>query len=128
MFFGWITVAAFANLESYVVYTGNTGSILVAPAGAVLLMILATVVSVLVAFALRDASFPAVVAWAMFGIAVASRGVDRVSTFATFCAVTCLVLSSYSLYAQRKHPRFKPPKHGPLPVAKAHRAELETYS
>lgn len=150
LFLGWIGVATFANFQSYLRFAGYEEHAFVAPGGAVTCMLLATLATAVVVLSTRDVALPAIVAWAMVGIAVAQRGFDVVANVALFSAALCLLFVGYAAQALAKRPRFKsqrrmvasPPEESlvettssipPAPHASrqafpAHRRHLESYS
>jgi translocator protein len=68
VYFGWITVATIANATALLVSLDWKGGFIGEPVWAILLMIIAVVLSSVIRLRFRDPYFQLVVVWAIFGI------------------------------------------------------------
>ncbi len=88
-FFAWLMVATLADAGSRSVYVGGAGSPAAQPANAVMLIALAIGACIFVATSARDFVVPAILGWAMIGIAVARMDEPVVSGAAWLGLVFC---------------------------------------
>ena len=96
LYAGWLTVATIANASVYLSSLGWRGYPLSPTLWALLLLTAAVAIAVGVSWRLRDAVFPAVVAWACLAIWVARRPEDE--TVALTALAAALVLAAWSLF------------------------------
>lgn len=126
MFFGWLTVAAFANLGAYGVFMGGEGSPAAAPPTAIVFMAIALIATGLVVLRTQDAVFPATIAWAALGIAVEQRALAGVASFVAATSATFCIYALYVQYKQRRAAHHDPTRTSS--AHPAHRRRLESYT
>ncbi len=97
-FFAWITVASLADIGARSVYVGGPGSPAAHPGNAVVFIALALGACIFVATGVRDFVVPAVIGWAMIGIAVARMDEPVVSGAASLALVFCAVFAARNGY------------------------------
>lgn len=102
IYLGWITVATIANVTSVLEHVKWGGWGISPQVWAVIMLGVAVVVAVLMAFTRRDAAYLAVLVWAFIGIAVKFTGVMLVSTAAWVAAGMVAALLLYSFMLVRK--------------------------
>lgn len=105
VYLGWISVAAIANVTSYLYFIGWDG-LGFPQVWAVIMLIVASLLGLAMALKRRDAAFLFVLAWSFTGIAIKQSAVLLVSASAWAVAVFALVLAFFSLArpVQRKSP------------------------
>jgi len=92
IYLAWVTVATIANVTT-VLYDSGWGGWGVSPVlWAVIMVVVAAVITSLVAVLRRDAAFVLVVAWALVGIAVKQAGTLAVAIVAGLMALVVLVV------------------------------------
>ena len=91
VYLGWITVASIANVASALVSTGWDGFGLADATWAVLVIIVALLITLIVIATRKDAAYSLVLVWALVGIAVNQSSHQNIVTAATASAVTILV-------------------------------------
>jgi translocator protein len=101
VYLGWITVATVANITSWLFSIGWDGFGISAPAWAVIMIAVASVVGILMAVTRRDAAYLFVMVWSFIGIAVKQTPAPNVVTAAWVGAGLMLVLAVYSLTRRR---------------------------
>ena len=101
VYLGWITVATVANITSWLYSIGWTGFGISAPAWAVVMIAVASVVGVLMAVTRRDAAYLFVLVWSFIGIAVKQADVANVAASAWIGAGVMLAMAIYSLTRRR---------------------------
>jgi len=97
VYLGWITVATVANITSWLYSVGWNGFGISAPAWAVVMIAVASLVGLVMAITRRDAAYLFVLVWSFIGIAVKQTPAPEVVLSAWIAAVLMLVLAIYSL-------------------------------
>jgi hypothetical protein len=98
VYLGWITVATVANVTDVLYYLGWTGGPISPDVWAVIMLVVATVIGLLVAFTRADIAYLLVLIWAFIGIAIKHAEVQIVSTTAWVMSGVLAVLILYLLY------------------------------
>lgn len=101
IYLGWITVATVANITDWLYLIEWSGFGIPAPAWAMIMIVVASVVGLLMALTRRDAAYLFVLVWSFIGIAVKQTPAPAVVTTAWIAAATMVVLAVYSLWRQR---------------------------
>ncbi len=101
IYLGWITVATVANITSWLYSIEWNGFGISAPAWAVIMIAVASVVGLLMALTRRDAAYLFVLVWSFIGIAVKQADTALVAASAWVGAGVMLALAVYSL--TRRH-------------------------
>lgn len=101
IYLGWITVATVANITSWLYSIGWNGFGISAPAWAVVMIAVASVVGLLMAVTRRDAAYLFVLVWSFIGIAVKQADTALVAASAWVGAGVMLALAVYSLTRRR---------------------------
>jgi hypothetical protein len=101
IYLGWITVATIANVTDVLSYFHWNGFGIVPQVWAVIMLGVATVIAVLMAFTRRDVAYLAVLVWAFTGIAVKFQGSALVYTGAVIATVIAAVLALLSLIQKK---------------------------
>lgn len=82
VYLGWVSVATIANFTSWLYYAGWNGLGIAPEAWAVIMLVVASVLGILMAFTRRDAAYLFVFVWSFIGIAVKQAGVPLVANSA----------------------------------------------
>ena len=102
VYLGWVSVATIANITSWL-YSINWNGFGIAPqVWAVIMLAVASMVGVLMAFLRRDAGYLFVFVWAFAGIAVEQAGTALVANSAWVAAIVALGLAVYSISQGKK--------------------------
>ena len=101
VYLGWITVATVANVTSWLYSIGWNGFGISAPAWAVIMIAVASVVGILMAVTRRDAAYLFVLVWSFIGIAVKQADTASVAASAWVGAGVMLAMAIYSLSRRR---------------------------
>jgi hypothetical protein len=101
VYLGWITVATVANITDWLYFIGWNGFGISAPAWAVIMLIVASLLGLLMALMRRDAGYLLVLVWAFIGIAVKQASASVVVLSAWIAAALMLGLGIYSLVWRR---------------------------
>lgn len=102
VYLGWVSVATIANFTSWLYYAGWNGLGIAPEAWAVIMLVVASVLGILMAFTRRDAAYLFVFVWSFIGIAVKQAGVPLVANSAWLAAALALGLAIYSILQRRK--------------------------
>lgn len=97
IYLGWITVATVANVTDWLYLVEWNGFGISAPVWAVIMIAVASVLGVLMAFTRRDAAYLFVLVWSFIGIAVKQADVANVAASAWIGAGVMLAMAIYSL-------------------------------
>ena len=97
VYLGWITVATVANVTDWLYLVGWNGFGIAAPAWAVIMIAVASVLGLLMALTRRDAGYLSVLVWSFAGIAVKQVTAPGVVTAAWVAAGAMLALAVYVL-------------------------------
>lgn len=97
-FFAWMLVASLADMGARSVYVGGPGSPATLPGNAVAFIALAIGACIFVATSVRDFVVPAILGWAMIGIAVARMDEPVVSGAAWLGLVFCAFFAARNGY------------------------------
>lgn len=104
VYLGWVSVATIANITSWL-YSIDWNGFGVAPqVWAVIMLAVASVVGILMAFLRRDAGYLFVFVWAFAGIAVEQAGTALVVNSAWVATVVALGLAVYSISRRKNIP------------------------
>ena len=102
VYLGWITVATVANVTSWLYSINWSGFGIAAPAWAVIMIAVASVLGLLMALTRRDAGYLLVLVWSFAGIALKQVTAPSVVSAAWIGAGVALLLAVYSLLARRR--------------------------
>lgn len=91
VYLGWITVASIANVAAALVSINWDGFGLSDVTWAVLVIVVALIITLLVVFTRRDVAYGLVIIWALAGIAVKQSGTQSIVTTAEISAVVVAV-------------------------------------
>jgi hypothetical protein len=97
VYLGWISVATIANVTDWLYLVNWTGFGIAAPAWAVIMIAVASLLGLLMALTRRDAGFLFVLVWSFAGIAVKQVSAPSVVSAAWVAAGVALVLAAFSL-------------------------------
>lgn len=97
IYLGWITVATVANVTDWLYLVEWNGFGIAAPAWAVIMISVASILGVLMTILRRDAAYLLVLVWSFIGIAVKQTAAPDVVTAAWVAAGFMFILASYSL-------------------------------
>ncbi|MWC28945.1 tryptophan-rich sensory protein [Paenibacillus sp. MMS18-CY102] len=102
LYFGWITIAAIANLSVVLMVHGSGwNSLSLSPAAwAIGFILIATILGCLIGWLFRDSAYPAVIAWGLIAIAVKQHATFTVAIVAIAGAIVVLMLS-FGILARR---------------------------
>ena len=101
VYLGWITVATVANITDWLYFIGWDGFGISAPLWAVIMLIVASLLGLVMAWSRRDAGYLSVLVWAFIGIAVKQAAVPVVAISAWVAALCMLILIFYSWQVRR---------------------------
>lgn len=102
VYLGWITIATIANVSATLVSLDWDGFGIAPEIWAVVILLVALLITVLVAFTRRDIAYVAVIVWALAGIAANQSDNGLILTVAIGCAVVAVIaLVASILYARR---------------------------
>ena len=101
VYLGWITVATVANITDWLYYIGWDGFGLPAQTWAVLMLVVASLLGLAMAFTRRDVGYLSVLVWAFAGIAVKQTSAPMVVTSAWIAAALMFGLAIFSLMRRR---------------------------
>ena len=101
VYLGWITVATVANVTDWLYLVEWSGFGIPAPAWAVIMIAVASIVGLLMALTRRDAAYLFVLVWSFIGIAVKQTPAVMVVTAAWVGAALMLGLAVYSLVRRK---------------------------
>ena len=102
LYLGWVSVATITNLAVFIKYSGWQLPSASEPTWVVIMMVVGSLLSAVVAYATRDGVLPLVFAWAYAAIAVASSGQSPVAPVAWGLVAGLAVLSSILLVRRRQ--------------------------
>lgn len=101
VYLGWITVATVANITDWLYFIGWDGFGISAQLWAVIMLIVASLLGLVMAWSRRDAGYLSVLVWAFIGIAVKQAAVPVVAISAWVAALCMLILIFYSRQVRR---------------------------
>ena len=102
IYLGWISVATVANITDWLYGIGWSGWGLSPQAWAVVMLVVASLLGLAMAFTRRDAAYCLVLAWSFAGIALKQAAVPLVATSAWLAAGLALALAIYAIVARRR--------------------------
>jgi benzodiazapine receptor len=102
VYMGWISVATIANITDYLYLIGWSGLGISPQMWAVIMLVVASLVGLGMAFTRRDASYLFVFVWAFAGIAVKQAVEPLVANSAWVATFVALGLAVYSLVQSRR--------------------------
>ncbi|HSK87371.1 MAG TPA: tryptophan-rich sensory protein [Anaerolineales bacterium] len=97
VYLGWITVATVANITSWLYFVGWDGFGIAAQTWAVIMLAVASLLGLAMAWTRRDAGYLAVLVWAFAGIAIKQTSAPTVVLSAWIAAALMLGLAIFSL-------------------------------
>jgi hypothetical protein len=101
VYLGWITVAPIANVAAALVSINWDGLGLTDVTWAVLVIVVALIITLLVVFTRRDVAYGLVIIWALAGIAVKQSGTQSIVTTAEISAVVVAVALVFAILISR---------------------------
>ncbi len=101
VYLGWITVATVANITDWLYFIGWDGFGISAQLWAVIMLVVASLLGLVMAWSRRDAGYLSVLVWAFIGIAVKQAVEPVVATSAWVAAGLMLALLIYSGLTRR---------------------------
>jgi benzodiazapine receptor len=101
VYLGWITVATVANISDWLYFIGWDGFGIAAQTWAVIMLAVASLLGLAMAWKRRDVGYLAVLVWAFIGIAVKQTSAPMVVVSAWMAAVLMLGLAIFSLTRRR---------------------------
>jgi benzodiazapine receptor len=107
IYMGWITVATIANATDVLYDLGWDGWGIGGETWAVVLLVVATLITAAVLATRRDLAYAAVIVWAFVGIAVKQSGSPVVATAAVVTAGMVAVMALGSLFLPGRGARFR---------------------
>lgn len=102
IYLGWVSVATVANVSDVLYYLGWTGGAIAPQVWAAILLAVASLLGVLMAFTRRDAAYLFVLIWAFIGIALKFPAEPIVSTAAWAAAAVIGFLVIYIFLPRKK--------------------------
>ena len=103
VYLGWITIASIANVAAFLVSVNWDGSGITPETWAILIIIVALLITLTVVLTRKDAAYALVIAWALTGIAVNQAAYPNIVTAAEAgAAVAVLALIAVLLYSRLK--------------------------
>jgi hypothetical protein len=104
VYLGWITIASIANVAALLVSVGWDGFGIAAETWAILIIIVALVITLAVVVTRKDAAYALVIVWALTGIAVNQAASSNIVTVAVSSAVlAALLLIAVTIYSWLSH-------------------------
>ncbi len=104
VYLGWITIATIANVSVTLVSVGWDGFGIAAETWAILVMVIALMISLLVTVTRRDLAYGMVIIWALIGISVKQSGNQNVVTTAEISALIVAIGLALSVLIPRLRP------------------------
>jgi hypothetical protein len=101
VYLGWITVATVANITAWLYFIDWNGFGISAPTWAVIMIVIASVVGLLMAFKRHEVAYLLVLVWSFIGIAVKQASTVNVAATAWIAASLMLITAMYSLVRRR---------------------------
>ena len=101
IYLGWITVATVANASQLLYVLGWNGGAIGPQTWAAIMLAVAVVVAILMAFTRRDVAYLLVLVWAFIGIALKHAGVPLVSISAWAATAVVALAAVWSLIQRR---------------------------
>jgi hypothetical protein len=105
VYLGWITVATVANISDWLYFVQWNGFDISAQAWAVIMLAVASLLGLAMAWTRRDVGYLAVLVWAFVGIAVKQTAAPTVVLSAWIAAAIMLVLLLFSWISRRRKGR-----------------------
>jgi hypothetical protein len=102
IYLGWVSVATVANVSDVLYFLGWTGGAIAPQVWAAIMLAVATVLGVLMAFTRKDTAYPLVLVWAFIGIALKFPAEPVVSTAAWAATAVSGVLVLYTFLPRKK--------------------------
>jgi len=103
VYLGWITIASIANVAVTLVSTGWDGFGIGQETWAVLIIIIAVLITVLVTVPRKDVAYGLVIIWALVGIGAKQSGTPDIVTATQVAAVLVLIALALSMLTSRLH-------------------------
>lgn len=104
VYLGWISVAAIANITDWLYFVNWNGFGIDPQVWAVIMLVIASVLGLLMAFTRRDSGYLFVFVWAFIGIAVKQSAAALVAGAAWIAALVALALAIYAIIQNRRLP------------------------
>ena len=101
VYLGWITVATVANISDWLYFVGWDGFGIPAQTWAVIMLAVASLLGLAMAWTRRDAGYLLVLVWAFIGIAIKQMGEPMVMVSAWIAAVLMASLALFSFIRRR---------------------------
>ena len=101
VYLGWITVATVANISDWLYFVGWDGFGIPAQTWAVIMLAVASLLGLAMAWTRRDAGYLLVLVWAFIGIAIKQTGEPLVMVSAWLAAVLMAGLAIFSFIRRR---------------------------
>ncbi len=101
VYLGWITVATVANISDWLYFVGWDGFGIPAQTWAVIMLAVASLLGLAIAWTRRDAGYLLVLVWAFIGIAIKQTGEPLVMVSAWLAAVLMAGLAIFSFIRRR---------------------------
>lgn len=102
VYLGWITVATVANISDYLYFVNWDGFGIAPQAWAVIMLIVASLLGLAMAWTRRDAGYLFVLVWAFAGIGIKQSAAASVATVAWIAALFALALAVWTLVQRRR--------------------------
>lgn len=104
VYLGWITIASLANVASFLVSVGWDGFGMAAETWAILVIVVAFVITLAMLVTRKDVAYALVIVWALTGIALNQAAYPNIVTAAVSSAVlAALVLIAVTIYSWLSH-------------------------
>ena len=101
LYLGWITVATVANLSDWLYLIGWNGFGISAQTWAIVMLGVASLLGMAMAWTRRDVAYLLVLVWAFVGIAVKQASAPMVAGSSWIAAILMFALAMFSLYRRR---------------------------
>lgn len=101
VYLGWITIASIANVSAALVSAGWDGFGISPETWAILIVVIALLITLLVTATRRDVAYGLVIIWALLGIAVKQSGTQNIVSVTEISAVIIAVALAISVLTPR---------------------------
>ena len=101
VYLGWITVATIANVSAALVWLDWDGAGISAETWAILVVVVALIITALMLFTRKDFAYSLVIIWALVGIAVRQSGNQTIVMLAEVSAVVVAIMLIAALIVSR---------------------------
>lgn len=101
VYLGWITVATVANISDWLYFVGWDGFGIPAQTWAVIMLVVASILGLAMAWMRRDAAYLLVLVWAFIGIAIKQTAAPMVAVSAWIAAILMAGLAVFSFIRRR---------------------------